>query len=89
MKEDLHNRKLPEIDQDLKQQAQNLKKQIGIVMRSDKLRYDGIWASVANLERSTRTLSNRLFELKNFMTRLENAMGFYSGAEKHKYLGCV
>jgi hypothetical protein len=85
MKEDLHNRKLPEIDQDLKQQAQNLKKQIGIVMRSDKLRYDGIWASVANLERSTRTLSNRLFELKNFMTRLENAMGFYSGAEKHKY----
>lgn len=85
MKEDLHNRKLPEIDQDLKQQAQNLKKQIGIVMRSDKLRYDGIWASVANLERSTRTLSNRLFELKNFMTRLENAMGFYSGADKHKY----
>lgn len=61
MKEDLHGRKLPEVEQDLKQQALILKKQIGIVMRSDKLRYDGIWQAVAQLERSTRTMSNRLF----------------------------
>lgn len=85
MREDLHDRKLPEIEADLKQQVQALKKQIGIVGRSDKLRYDGVWQTVAHLERSTRTMSNRLFELKNYITRLENAMGYYSGAEKHKY----
>lgn len=85
MKEDLHDRKLPDIEQDLKQQIQVLKKQIGISTRSDKLRYEGVWQSVANLERSTRTMSNKLFEIKNYITRLENAMGFYSGADKHKY----
>lgn len=85
MKEDLHDRKLPDIEQDLKQQIQVLKKQIGITTRSDKLRYEGVWQSVANLERSTRTMSNKLFEIKNYITRLENAMGFYSGADKHKY----
>lgn len=61
MKEDLHDRKLPDTEQDLKQQIQVLKKQIGITTRSDKLRYEGIWQSVANLERSTRTMSNKLF----------------------------
>lgn len=47
MREDLNDRRLPEIESDLKQQVQMLKKQIGIVTRSDKLRFDGIWATVA------------------------------------------
>lgn len=49
MKEDLQDKRLLEIEQDLKQQAQALKKQVAIVQRSDKLRYDGIWQSIAQL----------------------------------------
>lgn len=49
MKEDLHSRRLPEIENDLKQQIQNLKRSININQRSDKLRYDSIKDNINQL----------------------------------------
>lgn len=42
MREDLLERKLPEIDADLCTQIKNLKKALGINKRSDQLRFEGL-----------------------------------------------
>lgn len=79
MREDLRDKRLPEIEDDLKQQIQVLKKTININNRSDKLRYDSIKDNIGQIEKSTRNIKNQLFELNNRMNRIEHGLGFYTG----------
>lgn len=79
MREDLRDKRLPEIEDDLKQQIQVLKKSININNRSDKLRYDSIKDNINQIEKSTRNIKGQLYELNNRMNRIEHGLGFYTG----------
>ena len=85
MKDDLLNRRLPEIDSSLKQQIVALKKQISINERSEKLRFDSIWQNMDCINKNNRAISGQLLELKTRMEKIEHALGFYNGFEKHRY----
>lgn len=61
MREDLNDKRLPEIEDDLKQQIQALKKTININGRSDKLRYDSIKDNISQIDKSTKNIKNQLY----------------------------
>ena len=85
MKDDLLNRRLPEIDASLRQQIVALKKQVGINERSEKLRFDSIWQNMDCIHKNNRNISGQLLELKARMEKIEQALGYYNGFEKHRY----
>lgn len=57
MREDLLDRRLPEIEADLCQQIKNLGKALGINKRSDKLRFEGVMQTVDQLRKNSRSIA--------------------------------
>lgn len=80
IKEDSLNRKIPEAETRLKTQIKALRKQLEIVGRSSALRYEGIWQSVNHLGRDVKDISLLLLEVRNKIGKIENSLGYYSGA---------
>lgn len=70
MKEDLLERKMPEIETDLSNQIKNLKKAVGINKRSDQLRYEGVLQTVEQLRKNSRNIMNELHSLTDRMNRI-------------------
>ncbi len=58
MKEDMLERKMPEIETDLCNQIKNLKKAVGINKRSDQLRYESVLQTAEQLRKETRNITN-------------------------------
>ena len=84
MREDLVDRRLAAVQTDLAQQIKNLSKAVGINKRSDKLKYEGVIQTVEQLRKNSKSIAQELHHLTERTIRVENAMGFYSGTEKHQ-----
>ena len=82
MREDLVERKLVDVESDLKLKMKELKKAVEISKRSCQLRKEGVTQTINQLKRSSINIDNSLHNLAAKMNRLENSIGFYCGSEK-------